>query len=80
MRSAEIDCVLLDIMMPDMNGLQVKEALRAMNANVKIITSSGLRRSRNEDGRLNDVQGFLPKPYTNEHLLRLIRIVLDKEW
>lgn len=76
---AEIDCIVLDMMMPDADGLKVKDSLRAIHSRAKIITSSGLRRPIREDGHLLDIEGFLPKPYTDEQLLRLIRDVLDKE-
>ncbi len=76
---AEIDCIILDMMMPNMDGLQVKESLRAIHSSAKIITSSGLRRPSREEGRLLDIEGFLAKPYTDEQLLRLVREVLDKE-
>ncbi len=78
-RSSEIGVVVLDMMMPGMDGFQTKEILRGCNANAKIIASSGLRRPRNEGCRMQDIDGFLPKPYTDEHLLRLVREVLDKK-
>ncbi len=76
--SAEIDCVLLDMMMPGMDGFQTKEALRGLDASVRIIASSGLRRPGQDGGRLLDIEGFLAKPYTDEQLLRLVRKVIDQ--
>ncbi len=72
-----IDCVLLDMMMPGMDGFQTKDALLAIDAQVKIIASSGLRRPGREETRLLGIRGFLPKPYTDEQLLRLVRDVLS---
>ncbi len=74
---AQIDCVLLDMMMPGMDGQQVKDKLREINADVKIIASSGLRRPSSEENHMNDMQGFLAKPYTDRQLLRLLRDVLN---
>ncbi|QDS85886.1 Blue-light-activated protein [Rosistilla ulvae] len=76
-RGDEIDCVLLDMMMPGMDGLDTKDALRELNPNVRVIASSGLRRPGSSGGRLVDVDGFLPKPYTDEQLLNMLRNVLD---
>ncbi|MEO8494629.1 MAG: CHASE3 domain-containing protein [Planctomycetota bacterium] len=76
-QSDSIDLVLLDMMMPGMDGFAAKDALRAINPRVRIIASSGLRRPGADGGRLDDVDGFLPKPYSDEQLLRIVRKVLD---
>ena len=73
-----IDLVLLDMMMPGMDGSQTKNAMRTLNADSKILASSGLRRPLQEGGKLSDRDGFLPKPYSNETLLRAVREILDK--
>ncbi len=78
-RSEEIDVVLLDMMMPGLNGPEIKEKLRNHDLNAKIISSSGLRRPSSDSSGGNDFDGFLPKPYTDEQLLRLIRDVLDRQ-
>ncbi len=76
-RSDRIDLVLLDMMMPGMDGFATKEGLRAINRDVCIVASSGLRHPRVDGERMADVDGFLPKPYCDEQLLRLVRRVLD---
>ena len=68
-----VDAVLLDMMMPGMDGFATKDGLRAINPHVPIIASSGLRRPGAEGGRLADVDGFLPKPYSDDQLLRIVR-------
>ncbi len=75
--SESVDAVLLDMMMPGMDGFATKDGLRAINPHVPIIASSGLRRPGAEGGRLADVDGFLPKPYSDDQLLRIVRKVLD---
>lgn len=74
-----IDLVLLDMMMPGMDGVTAKERLRAINPDVCIVASSGLRRPRDAGERMADVDGFLPKPYSDDQLLELVRKVLDKK-
>ncbi len=75
---AEIQGVLLDMMMPDMDGLDVLAKLRERAPNVRILASSGLYAA----GRPTETLAvhripFLPKPYTDEQLLgalaRLLR-------
>jgi CheY-like chemotaxis protein len=75
--SESVDAFLLDMMMPGMDGLATKDGLRAINPQVPIIASSGLRRPGAKGGRLADVDGFLPKPYSDDQLLRIVRKVLD---
>jgi CheY-like chemotaxis protein len=77
---AEIVLVILDLMMPDLDGAQVLQALRAINPESKVIISSGYDES---EGRrwLADRDGagqptaFLHKPYTLARLLALVRRV-----
>lgn len=72
-----IDLVLVDMMMPGVDGVATKEGIRTMNPGVCVIASSGLRHPRGEDRRMADVDGFLPKPYSDDQLLRLVKRVLD---
>ncbi|MCA9183139.1 MAG: response regulator, partial [Planctomycetales bacterium] len=76
-RADEIDLVLLDMMMPGMDGFEVKAGLRAIKPEVLIIASSGLRRPAHEGGKLADTNAFLAKPYSDQQLLKTVRRVLD---
>jgi PAS domain S-box-containing protein len=73
----KIAVVLIDMMMPIMDGRAAIHALRRMNLRVKIIAMSGLT----ENGKVVEhtdmnVQAFLSKPYTAERLLRTVESVL----
>ncbi|NJD78842.1 MAG: PAS domain S-box protein [Candidatus Methanoperedens sp.] len=72
-----IKVVLMDMMMPVMDGQAGIRAIRRVNPEVKIIAVSGLA----EKDRLAKVEGianaFLPKPYTAERLLKTISEVLS---
>jgi len=68
----EIRVVLTDIMMPYMDGPVTIRALQKLNPNVRIIASSGLA----ENGRIEGVKSFLPKPYTAERLLNVLAEVI----
>lgn len=76
-RAAEIDLVLLDMMMPGIDGFAVKTGLRSISPNIRIIASSGLRRPGYVGAKMQDFDGFLAKPYSAELLLETVRTVLD---
>ncbi|MDA8744400.1 CHASE3 domain-containing protein [Rubripirellula amarantea] len=77
-QSDSLNVILLDMMMPGMDGFEVKDTIRSIAPNARIIATSGLRRPGHEGGRLLDVDGFLAKPYTDEQLLRIVRKVIDQ--
>ncbi|MCA9123602.1 MAG: CHASE3 domain-containing protein [Planctomycetaceae bacterium] len=74
-----IDLVILDMMMPDVDGIATKNKLRAIDPDVRIIASSGLRRPGADGATLSEFDGFLAKPYSDDQLLRLVRQVLTSE-
>jgi len=67
----KIDLILLDMVMPIMDGEATIRALRKIDPDVCIVHVSGLQE---EAG----VTGFLQKPYTGETLLRVIRNALHE--
>jgi len=75
---SKIDLVVLDIIMPDMGGRQVYEALKAMDPDVSILLSSGY----SIDGEANELikqgcKGFIQKPFNLNELSTKIRMVFD---
>ncbi len=77
--AAEIDLVLLDYMMPKLNGLQVFQALQKMDRNVRVIFSSGYTMDSDSDQLLaTGARAFVPKPYRPEQLLKVVREVLGQ--
>lgn len=70
-RKQEIDVVLLDMMMPNMDGATTIRTIKRMNPEVKIIAASGL--PANQTSALAaGANAFLAKPYTTEDLLRTL--------
>lgn len=68
---------ILDVWMPDMNGLEVQEALLKDSPETRIIFISGrddpsVRETALEAGAF----GFLSKPFDDEALLQLVRKAL----
>lgn len=73
----KISAVLMDIMLPSLDGVVAIRALQKINPQVKIIASSGLM-SKHRLGEIMNTgtQAFLPKPYTiNELLVALEKIL-----
>jgi CheY-like chemotaxis protein len=75
----EIAAVLTDMMMPVMDGAASIRILKRLNPAVKIIAASGLdAKERLAKATGGGVQDFLPKPYTAQALLQLVREVIDR--
>jgi FixJ family two-component response regulator len=69
-----VPLVVLDVWMPDMNGLEVQSVLRKDSPQTRIIFISGrddpsVRQTALEAGAF----GFLSKPFDDEVLLQLVR-------
>ena len=74
-----IDMVLLDIIMPDMDGGETFDELRKIDPEIKVLLASG----HSMDGRAATIlkrgcDGFIQKPYNLKQLSRKIREVLKK--
>ena len=75
-RHAELAAVLLDLTMPRMNGATACRKMRAIDAKVPIILSSGFSENENTDPTLmNEAAGYIRKPYRIQQLLDLLRDV-----
>jgi CheY-like chemotaxis protein len=74
----EISAVILDMMMPGLDGLQTLEQLLRINPDVIVIACSGLRTAERESRVLEKgAKRFLPKPYSEEDLLQALTDVLE---
>ncbi|HEY9614452.1 PAS domain S-box protein [Allocoleopsis sp.] len=73
----EISLVLVDMMMPAMDGATTIRTLKKINPDVEIIAVSGLVCSTQlSEFTLSGVQSFLSKPYTTNDLLQTINEVI----
>ena len=73
-------CLILDVRMPDMSGLELHERLESLGSHLPIIFVTGhgdvpMAVSALQRGACD----FIEKPFTNEHLLARIRRALDLE-
>lgn len=76
----KIDIVLLDMVMPDMDGGEVYDRVKEINPNAKVLLSSGY----SIDGQASEIlkrgcDGFIQKPFNMKMLSGKIREILDKE-
>jgi PAS domain S-box-containing protein len=75
----EINIVVMDMMMPYLDGTATSRALIKLNPEIKIISTSGLMTNEKATEALGvGVKAFLSKPYTAEKLLDTIAEVLKK--
>lgn len=72
---AAIKLVIVDIMMPKMNGISLIQRLKAMNLVVPIIAMSGLPANR-EAALAAGASIFVSKPYTLNELLNHLRSLI----
>ena len=72
-RGGEIKVVLLDVMMPRLDGVATLKALRDLRPGMRVIATSGVNHDpRVEALRRMGVQHFLLKPYRNQELLEAL--------
>lgn len=74
----EISVVLMDMMMPNLDGVSAMRALQKINPGVKIIGTSGLLANRKLALEAN-VKTFLLKPYTIAQLLQILAEILPRD-
>lgn len=79
-RRDEVRCVIVDMMMPQMDGATVIRTLRRLDPEVKIIATSGLPSNGAGGGAKElDVEAFLEKPYAVDKLLSTVQSILENE-
>ncbi|MBN1276563.1 MAG: response regulator [Deltaproteobacteria bacterium] len=76
----KIDMIILDIIMPDMNGKQTHAEIKSINPVAKILISSGY----SLNGQTTEIlelgyDGFIQKPYNIGHCSVKIREILDRK-
>ena len=77
--SGGYDAVILDVMMPGMNGIQVLERLRAegVKTPIMMLTAKGQKNDR-ITGFNAGADDYLPKPFDPDELLSRVRAILRR--
>ncbi len=74
----KINAVLMDMMLPSLDGLTAIRTLQKINPKVKVVATSGLMsRSKQTEISTTGVKTFLSKPYTVKELLLTLQKVLN---
>jgi len=73
----EIACVLLDLTMPELDGVQVFEEIRRIRSDVRVILSTGYG-EHDAAARLVGIAGFLHKPWLPADLLAAVNKALQR--
>jgi nitrogen-specific signal transduction histidine kinase/ActR/RegA family two-component response regulator len=73
-RGHQIGLILLDVAMPEMDGVETLEHLHAIRADVPVVVCSGFG-DQEVEGRFigKAVAAFLPKPYTVKQLAKKVK-------
>jgi len=77
-RKDEIDLVIIDMIMPDMDGGEVFEFMRMLNPNIKAILSSGYSLNGHATSIMQrGCKAFIQKPFNIDELSKKVREVLS---
>ncbi len=75
-----IGLVLLDLIMPEMDGNRCLKEILRINPEAKVIIASGYTLDGRSGGMLGiGAKGIVAKPYSMRQLLNRVRTVLDKD-
>jgi CheY-like chemotaxis protein len=74
----QIDVVLLDLLMPEMNGTVCFENLKEVNPEVKVIIATGIGEfEKKKELEEKGIKGYLGKPYRLENIAQTLMEILN---
>lgn len=79
LRETNYALLIIDLVMPEMNGRELFYSLKAMGLNVRTLIVSGYRVGDSVDELLaKGADGFIAKPFRPDDLARAVRDILDR--
>ena len=69
----DISMVLLDMVLPELNGPDIYRQLKEIDPNVEVIATSGLVE---KDVGIADVTAFIKKPYRQKQLIKIMHDII----
>jgi PAS domain S-box-containing protein len=76
---APIDLVITDVVMPELGGIELVEALGAERPDTAVLVMSGYLEPDNATAAIREAGlPFLPKPFALDHLSEAVRAALDR--
>jgi CheY-like chemotaxis protein len=74
-----IDIILMDIRLPDINGLELTKIIKSMNGKIKVIAQTAYALSGDRESVIAaGCSGYISKPVNRDELLNLILAYSDK--
>ena len=79
-KNGKVDLVILDMIMPGMNGMETFDILKSIKPNIKVILSSGYSAEAHSAKIMEQgCSGFIQKPYGLTELSRKVKEVMEKK-
>jgi DNA-binding NtrC family response regulator len=79
LQGMEVDVVIVDLMMPGLNGLDLSRRIRFRYPKVSIVLTSGYHLTERQLSRIGiDSIAFVPKPYCLDDLSGFLRSKIDR--
>jgi CheY-like chemotaxis protein len=77
--NADIDIILMDIKLPDINGLELTKIIKSINSKLKVIAQTAYALSGDRESVIAaGCSGYISKPVNRDELLNLILAYSDK--
>ncbi|MDG2520619.1 response regulator [Caulobacter segnis] len=75
---ALVECVITDLQMPGLSGLQLQRALIDRGVNIPLIVMTAFPEERlRQEAMAHGALGFLPKPFMADGLIELLSRAVD---